>query len=242
MTEPAAFPTLLHVDSSVSAARDSVTRQLTGRFAAVWRERLGERGHRHRDLAADPVPQVTAAYARLGYRAERHGTVPPARVAALCEDAEEEREWDRTRPLVEEVLAAGVLLLGVPMYNLTVPATLKAWIDRINFPGALTDPATGAAALREKQVVLVTAHGGGYGPGSPKEGLDFLTPYLRGYLTDRGLPEDRLHVVTAELTRAGDLPQPAPLRPLSSASAAQARAAVGALADRLTAGAAPYPA
>ncbi|MGI5351931.1 FMN-dependent NADH-azoreductase [Streptomyces sp. CA-250714] len=163
MNHDAAKPSLLHIDASVSPAGESVSRRLTALFADTWRARHGTTGYHYRDLAADPVPQVTAAYARFGYWVERHGTVPVDRVAALVRDVADERVWRTTRPLVEEVLAADVLLLGVPMYNLTVPAALMAWIDRISFPGALLDPATGLSRLRDKHVVVISARGG-YGP------------------------------------------------------------------------------
>ncbi|MBO8191291.1 NAD(P)H-dependent oxidoreductase [Streptomyces oryzae] len=235
MKHDATTPFLLRVDASVSPADTSVSRQLTALFADRWRQHHGDAGYRHRDLAAAPVPLVTADYARFGYWVERHGTVPVDRVAGLVRDAADEHVWRTTRPLVEEVLAADVLLLGVPMYNLTVPAALMAWIDRISFPGALLDPETGRSRLRDKHVVVVGARGGGYGPGAPREGLDFQVPYLRGYFTDRGVPEENLHVVTAELTRARDVPKMAPLRTRAAESLAAAREGVLELAARLIA-------
>ncbi|MGP3988537.1 FMN-dependent NADH-azoreductase [Streptomyces sp. 3N207] len=238
MNHEATTPCLLHIDTSVSPPGESVSRRLTALFADCWRRSRGAAGHRYRyrDLAAEPVPYVTADYARFGYRVERHGTVPVDQVAGLVGDAADAGVWRVTLPLVEEVLAADILLLGVPMYNLTVPAALLAWIDRISFPGALLDPETGAGRLRDKQVVVVSARGGGYGPGAPREGLDFQVPYLRGYFTDRGVPEEQLHFVTAELTRAWDVPTMAPLRSLAADSEAAARQAVTELADRLAAG------
>ncbi|MBO8186036.1 FMN-dependent NADH-azoreductase [Streptomyces spirodelae] len=235
MEHDATTPALLHIDASVSPADTSVSRQLTSLFAGKWRQRYGDAGYHHRDLAAEPVPLVDAGYVRFGYWVERHGTVPVDEVSALVRDAADEAAWRATRPLVEEVLAADVLLLGVPMYNLTVPAALMAWIDRISFPGALLDPAAGRSRLRDKQIVVVGARGGGYGPGAPREGLDFQVPYLRGYFTDRGVPEGRLHFVTAELTRARDVPAMAPLRSRAAASLDAAREGVIELVDRLAA-------
>lgn len=55
--------TLLHIDSSAGAADDSVSRRLTGLFAQTWRAHNGTAAHRHRDLAADPVPPLRPAYA-----------------------------------------------------------------------------------------------------------------------------------------------------------------------------------
>lgn len=133
-------PSLLHLDATAGPNGPSVSRQLTSLFADTWREQHGTAGYRYRDLAADPVPLLGPGFVTLGRRLAEQGTVPPAEVAAQAQDASEQQEWALTLPLVEEVLAADTLLLGVPMYNFTVPAALKAWIERISFPGAYTAP------------------------------------------------------------------------------------------------------
>ncbi|MEU6348580.1 NAD(P)H-dependent oxidoreductase [Streptomyces sp. NPDC047072] len=217
---------LLHIDSSADTAADSVSRRLTGLFATIRKNASDP--CRHRDLTAAPVPPIGPAYATLGRRVERAGLVPPEKVAALIETADEEREWALTQPLIAELLAADTLLLGVPMYNFSIPASLKAWIDRVTFPGAYVDPGTGESLLRDTRVVVVMARGGGYGPGTPREPYDFQTPYLRAYFTDLGVTD--LHFVAAELTLAGVLPQLEELADLGAASLERARAAVTALA------------
>ncbi|MEV0739404.1 NAD(P)H-dependent oxidoreductase [Streptomyces sp. NPDC050549] len=207
---------LLHIDSSADTTTDSVTRQLTGTFARTH----GTADHRHRDLSAEPVPPITPAYTTLGRRVEREGFVPPAKVPALIESAAERREWDPTLPLVTELLAAETLLLDVPMYNFSVPASLKAWIDRVTFPGALTDPDTGESLPRDTRVVVVMARGGGYGPGTPREHFDFQAPCLRAYFGNLGVPPEHLHLVAAELTRVDVLPHLAGLEDRAAASLA----------------------
>ncbi|GAA3122823.1 FMN-dependent NADH-azoreductase [Streptosporangium carneum] len=224
---------LLHLDSSADHFDDSVSRRLTALFADTWRRLHGTAGYRYRDLAAEPVPPVTSAYATLGRRVERHGVVPAAGVTALAEDPAERREWALTLPLVTEVLAVDTVLLGVPMYNFSVPATLKAWIDRVSFPGAFTDPDGGGSLLGRTRVVVVTARGGAYGPGTPREAFDFQTPYLRAYFGNLGVTEENLSFVHAELTRAGDVPELGRFRTLAADSLTAARTAVIVLASRL---------
>ncbi|WP_405988914.1 FMN-dependent NADH-azoreductase [Streptomyces sp. NBC_00986] len=222
---------LLHIDSSADTTADSVTRQLTQAFARTWHTHHGSTAdHRHRDLSAAPVPAITPAYTTLGRRVEREGFVPPAKVPALIETADEQHEWELTLPLVTELLGADTLLLGVPMYNFSVPATLKAWIDRVTFPGALTDPDTGESLLRHTRVAAVMARGGGYGPGTPREHFDFQQPYLKAYFGNLGVLPENLHLVVAELTRVDVLPQLAGLEHLAAASLAQARSALTELA------------
>lgn len=219
---------MLHLDSSANHAADgnageSVSRQLSALHADMWRARHGRDGYRYRDLVAQPVPPLTAAFCALGRRVERHGLVALDKVAAFIETYDEERQWRLTQPLIEEVRAAGTLLIGTPMYNLSVPAALKAWIDRVTFPGGFIDTDTGGSLLSSTHVVILAARGGSYGPGSPGEGMDFQVPYLRAYFRKQGVVESRIHVVAADLTIAGMLPAMAALRPTAEESLTQAR-------------------
>lgn len=223
-------PSLLHLDSSASGGGDSITRQLTARYADIWRCLHGPEGYRYRDLAADPIPLVSSAFVSLGIRVERHGTVPLHKIAELAADPAERQEWALTLPLITEMRAARTVLIGVPMYNFSVPASLKAWIDRVTFPGAFLDDGTGDRLLRRTTVVVVTARGGCYAPGTPREDFDFQTPYLRAYFTDLGVAPENLHFVHAEMTRAGDVPALAQFKPLAADSLATARTAVTELA------------
>jgi FMN-dependent NADH-azoreductase len=221
--EPTAAASLLHLDSTAGPNGPSVSRQLTALFADTWRERHGTAGYRYRDLAAEPVPLLGPGYVTLGRRLAEQGTLPPAEVAARVQDPSEQREWALTLPLVQEVLAADTVLIGVPMYNFTVPAALKAWIERISFPGAFTDPGSGESLLRGTRVVIVTARGGGYGPGTPREPFDHQAPYLRMYFGDLGVAEEDLYFVHAELTRAAAMPALAQFKELAADSLAAAR-------------------
>ncbi|MFD0887567.1 FMN-dependent NADH-azoreductase [Streptosporangium algeriense] len=218
-------PSLLRLDSSADHPGESVSRRLTTLFADLWGERHGTAGYRHRDLAAEPVPPISSAYCVLGRRAEIKGVVPASEVHALVENAQEEREWALTLPLITEVLAADTVLLGVPMYNFSVPASLKAWIDRVSFPGAFPE-----GSLRETRVVVVIARGGAYGPGTPREAFDFQEPYLRAYFGDLGVAEEHLHLVRAEMTLADRVPGLARFQGIADETLAEATATLTALA------------
>ncbi|WP_371774002.1 FMN-dependent NADH-azoreductase [Streptomyces sp. NBC_01438] len=230
---------LLHLDSSANRSEESVSRQLTALFAHTWRTVHGPAGYRYRDLAADPVPPLDTAYCTLGRRMERTGLVPPDGVDALIGSEAERREWSLTRPLITELLAADTVLVGAPMYNYAISASLKAWIDRVGFPGALTEPDTGEGLLRGKRVVVISARGGAYGPGTPREGWDFQTPYLRAYFGEKGVAPEDLCFVSAELTMAGLAPGLAPFRSAAASSLAVARAEVIAAASRPGPGSVP---
>jgi FMN-dependent NADH-azoreductase len=205
---------LLHLDSSANRSDESVTRRLTGLFADRWRSDHGSAEYRYRDLAAEPVPPIDTAYCQLGRRSEREGVVPLELVGTLVENAAEADAWALTEPLINDVLASSTILIGAPMYNFSLPAALKAWIDRITFPGAL--------ALGNIEVVVITSRGGAYGPGTPREGWDYEVPYLRAYFTNYGVRDDNIRFITAEFSLAGLVPQLAHLRPLAEQSLTEA--------------------
>ncbi|MFD5828056.1 FMN-dependent NADH-azoreductase [Lentzea sp. NPDC060358] len=138
-------------------------------------------------------------------------------------------EHDVTAALVAEVRAADVILIGAPMYNFAIPSTLKAWIDQIAtrefFPRE-----DGTFELGGKRVVVVTARGGSYKPGTPREGFDFQEPYLRAVFSMIGL-DHHLEFVHAELTLAEVNPQLHQFRELAVESLADAHRVVKELAS-----------
>ncbi|MFI5695454.1 FMN-dependent NADH-azoreductase [Kribbella sp. NPDC051586] len=209
--------TVLHLDCSANRSAESVTRQLSRQFADRWR--TGD--YRYRDLAADPVPPIDTAYCQLGRRSEQLGTVPIADVDQLVQTRAEAEAWALTKPLIDEIRAASVLLIGTPLYNYSLPASLKAWIDRITFPGAFADD-----VLRDTQVVVIAATGGAYGPGAPRDGWDHQEPYLHAYFTNFGVRPENLTYIRAELTLTGLVDRLAHLKPLAEHSLAKARAQV----------------
>jgi len=104
--------------------------------------------------------------------------------------------------LVDELLAADAVLLAVPLYNFGVSQHVKTWIDLV-----ITDPRAGAGApplLAGKKVVLCTVRGGAYGAGTPREGWDHSTSYLRRIIGEVWGAE--LTVVEREFTLVGVSP------------------------------------
>ena len=109
---------LLHLDSSARTT-GSLSRQLTAEFAARWRADHPGGLVTYRDLVADPLPRIreTTVAALL---------TPPAGRTAERAGATAMRE-----ELVAELAAADTLLIGAPMYNFSIPASLKSWIDHV---------------------------------------------------------------------------------------------------------------
>lgn len=198
---------LLHIDTSLRF-EGSVSRQVSGAFAEAWRAARPDGAYTYRDLAADPLPHVD-----------------PAALAT--------RQADGDRPLeqrlIAEVKAADTVLLGVPMYNFGLPSSLKAWLDWIIVPELMADQQTGEGVLTGKRIVVVTARGGSYAPGTPRHSFDFQEPYLRAVFGMLGL-DRHLEFVHAELTLAGVVPHLAQFRELAVASLEDAHRVVRELA------------
>jgi FMN-dependent NADH-azoreductase len=94
--------------------------------------------------------------------------------------------------LIDEVLAADVIVLGIPMHNFSVPAAFKAWIDQIARAGktfSYTDKGPKGLIPSDKKVVALLSRGAAYSPeGAPGSG-DLQVGYLRQILGFIGLTD-----------------------------------------------------
>src|SRR3954463_12174306 len=150
---------LLHLDSSIQGDR-SISRRLTARAAANWRAAHPHGTVTYRDLAAAPPPHADADTGLAGMAPSDQHT--PAQAAAYALRAE----------LIEEVRRADTILLGLPVYNFGAPSTVKAWVDHLVTPGLSLDPETRAGLLGGRDLIVLASRGGGYAPGTPREGWD----------------------------------------------------------------------
>ncbi|MEV4142193.1 NAD(P)H-dependent oxidoreductase [Amycolatopsis sp. NPDC049691] len=176
---------LLHLDSS--ARRTSFSRELTARYAAGW---TGTRTYR--DLAADPVPVIGEAWTQICDALLTAGITDPAHYADVVETPSQKQAWTIVEPLLAELLEADVVLIGAPMYNFSIPAALKTWIDQVTFP---------RMSLRGKAFVIAGARGGTYAPGTPRAPFDHHERYLRDFIAGH-YDVDDVRFVHAELTNA----------------------------------------
>jgi FMN-dependent NADH-azoreductase len=160
------MPTLLQLDSS-SAGAESVSRRLTAGFAARWRERGADHDVIVRDLHAEQLPHLP--HASLHW---------PARLRPAGAPAFPEAEA-RQRALIDELLGADAVVIGAPLYNYSLPSTLKAWVDHIHVPGVTAPFDVDSQPLRGRPAVIVTTRGATYDPGSPTETWDHAVPPLR---------------------------------------------------------------
>ncbi|MET9270907.1 NAD(P)H-dependent oxidoreductase [Kribbella sp. NPDC003557] len=191
------MPTLLHLDSSVFPAERSASRAVAETFVKTWRELHPGGDVRYRDLAADPVPHITAAAYTAGLTPATEHT--PAQAAGLA----------ARLALIEELEQADALLIGAPMYNYTIPSTLKTWLDSVILPGRTSGESRSADGL---PTVVIASRGGSYAPGTPRHGFEFVQNYLRAVLGG-GLGLE-VEFIVPELTMAPKMAAMADLIPL----------------------------
>src|ERR1700684_3629675 len=177
---------LLQIDSSIQGER-SVSRALTARAAKAWLAAHPGGGVSYRARGADPLPHLDSASGTARMVPPDQHT--PAQAAS----------WALSRELVEEVLEADTILLGLPLYNFGAPSSVKSWVDHLVAPGLSVDHATMTGLLGGRDLLVLASRGGGYAPGTPREGWDHAEPWLPHALSLTAL-EARL--ITAELTLA----------------------------------------
>ena len=198
---------ILHLDSSILGA-GSVSRELT---AAIICRLSGDVVRR--DLVADPLPHVTPA--------ALPGDHPVSAMAGPLDPAAQAVR-DESQAVLDEFLAADVVVIGAPMYNFTIASQLKAWVDRIVVPGkTFAYGANGPEGLAgAKRVIVALVRGGFYGPETAAASAEHAETYLRSVFGFIGITAPEF--IFAEGVAAGD--------ETKAKALASAHAAIGQLA------------
>jgi FMN-dependent NADH-azoreductase len=173
------MPTLLRIDSSALGGEASISRQLTDEYVHQWLQ-AHPAGHiTTRDLAASHLPVVTAEWIGAAYTpADSH---TPAQRDTLAHSDQ----------YISELHTADEYVIGVPMYNFSIPASLKLWIDQIARVGKTFSYGAGGAEglLKGKKATFLLASGGIYDQGTPGAGMNFVEPYLRAFFAFVGVTD-----------------------------------------------------
>mgnify|MGYP000845571094 CR=1 FL=1 len=172
---------LLQINASLFADQGQSSR-LADAMVREWRRLHPDGRVEVLDLAEQPVPHLT----RESFQA--FITPPEQRSARQRELA------GASDALVEQLRAADVVVLGLPMYNFGVPSTLKAYFDHIARAGITFryTPSGPVGLLGDKKVYVFAARGGHY-HGTP---ADTQTQYVKDFLHFIGL--DSVEFVYAE--------------------------------------------
>ena len=186
--------TLLQINTSLNAHQGNSS-QLADRFVSAWKASHTDGNVVVRDVGAEPIPHLDAD--RFGaFLAKPEDRTPAQQAVAAFSDA-----------LIEELKAADVIVLGLPLYNFGIPSTLKSWIDHIARAGVTfryteTGP---VGLLTGKKVYIFAARGGKYA-GTP---LDTQTNYIRDFFAFLGMSD--IEFVYAEGLAMGEEPKQAAL-------------------------------
>ncbi len=170
--------TLLIVNSSPRT--QSVSRRLTQHFVDEWKKRNADTRIIDRDLAVNPVPFVDEAWIEASHTPEAERTDEQNKLLQLSDT------------LIDEVMQADTIVLGVPMHNFSIPASLKAWVDQVVRAGkTFSYSGQGPKGLipANKKVFAIVSRGGPYAPDSPMGAMDFQVPYLQKVLGFLGLTD-----------------------------------------------------
>jgi len=175
---------LLHIDSGILGDH-SVSRRLTAAVADQIKAEQPGASVTYRDLVASPLPHLSGAHLMAA-------NAKPEDV-----DAQIAAEVEVNKVVLEEFLAADTIVLGVPMYNFSLPSQLKAWIDRVAVAGkTFRYTAEGPEGLAKgKKVIIVSTRGGHYSAG-PAALMDHQESYLKTVLGFFGITD--IEIVRAE--------------------------------------------
>ncbi|NKQ10966.1 FMN-dependent NADH-azoreductase [Pseudomonas sp. SST3] len=217
---------LLHLDASARPglagkdAHGSHSRNISQRFVSQWLSRRAQDSVSYRDIGQNPPSFVSHDWIAAAFTPEERRE--PWMKEALAESDQ----------LVDELIAADVLVIGTPLYNFGMPAALKAWIDQvvrlgrtIGFDESIQpDPYVPMLADRPRHAVILTARGGiGFGPGGEMAHMNHLEPSLATALGFIGIT--RMHQIAIEGQELGG--------ELLATSVAQAQRQVDALVAEL---------
>jgi FMN-dependent NADH-azoreductase len=181
---------LLHLDSSILGG-NSVSRVLSAAIVAKLEASNPTLAVTYRDLAAEPIPHLSGAYlaAAQGVQSQL--------------DTALEHDLALGSRVLDEFLAADIVVLGVGFYNFGIASQLKAWVDRVAVAGKTfryTEKGPEGLA-RGKRLIIAISRGGFYGPGTPTAGFEHAETYLRGAFGFLGISD--IEVVAAEGVNIG---------------------------------------
>jgi FMN-dependent NADH-azoreductase len=143
---------LLRIDASARSER-SITRRLADAFVCAWREIDPTTHVLTRDVGIEPPPMVSQAWIAAAFTPSEQRSPEMMQVLRSSDE------------MIEELRQADVLLVGAPLYNYGMPASLKAWVDQVVRVGETFsfDLSRGdfpiQSTLRSKTMVLLTSRG-----------------------------------------------------------------------------------
>jgi len=166
---------VLHIDSSVRGEW-SVSRDLSALFVHELKNADPELEVDHLDLAQHIPAHPTALFIRGNY------TPASERTSEMIAELQE------SELLVDRVLSADTLVIGMPMYNFSVPSIFKAFIDNIvRIDRTFKMSGHGIEGLlTNKKAIVINTRGADFN-NDHMEPMDQLQPYVKTIFAFMGL-------------------------------------------------------
>jgi len=173
---------LLHI--AVSPMGDhSISRAIDGAFMEAFKARHANADIISHDLSIETIPHLDGEAIGAGYTPEDARGVSAA------------AKHNYRLGLIKEVNEAKHIMISTPMWNFSVPSVLKAWIDQLIIPGAVT--VTG-------KVTVIISQGGSYAEGAPRAGWDWESGFMKQVFESIGATD--VEVIVSEFGLAGIAP------------------------------------
>ena len=166
----------------------STSRKLTALFIEKWRAAHPGGQVIDRDLIKTHLPFVDLPWIGGAFTPPDQHSPESAAAIKVSND------------LVAELQSADHIVIGTPMYNFSIPAVLKAYIDHVVRVGVTVSP-DNVGLLTGKRATIILASGGDFSPGSPVEGYNQASGYLRQVLNWIGIKD--VEIILAGRGRAG---------------------------------------
>ena len=175
------MPTLLQITVS-PRGQHSISRRLGEAAAQAWKDNNPGGRVIERDLARTPLTFIDVDWIAGAFSPPERQNESHKKALALSDE------------LVAELLEADEIIPATPMYNFSVPAALKAWIDHVvragkTFRYTAAGRPEGLLADKKKKVLAIIASGGSYVDGSGLTALDHEVPYLRFIFAYMGITD-----------------------------------------------------
>ncbi len=184
---------LLRIDASAQSEDRSLTRQLTSLFTRTFLETAPDTALVSRDVGHSPPPFVDSRFIHAAFTA-------PDQREAWMDDA-----LATSDRLIDEVVAADIIVMGAPMYNYGMPAALKAWIDQVARIGRTFsfDLDRGdfpiEPMLSGKRLVVLSSRGEfGFAPGGIRARKNALDPAIAACAHYFGVDETAIRSIAIE--------------------------------------------
>lgn len=158
----------------------SISRTLTNEFITAWKQLHPGDTVTYRNLGHYPAPPIDESWIAASFTPSEQLTPELATALTISDE------------LIDELLAAELYIFGIPMYNYSVPANFKAYIDqivRVRRTFIVNEQGEYKGLLQNKKMLVITARGGAFSPGTPDAEFDFQEPFLRAVFNLIGITD-----------------------------------------------------